>query len=199
MKTFPVRLLACASLALFPASFSRVAAAETKTAALDPAIIRQIDAVFAGWDNTRSPGATIAVSRHGQVVFARGYGMSNLEHDVPLTPGSIFHVASISKQFTAAAVQLLAADGKLSWSDDIRRYVPELPDYGHTITLAHLAHHTSGLRDQWTLLDWAGWRDDDLITEGDVLKIAARQKVLNFAPGEEYAYCNTGYTLLAVV
>jgi CubicO group peptidase (beta-lactamase class C family) len=161
--------------------------------------VKEIDAVFAKWDNTRSPGCAVAVSRSGQIVFARGYGMSNLEHDVPITPDSIFHVASISKQFTAACVQLLALDGKLSWTDDVRRYVPELPDYGKTITLAHLVHHTSGLRDQWDLLHLADWRDDDLITEADVLTIAARQRTLNFAPGEEYLYCNTGFTLLGVV
>lgn len=173
--------------------------ATESAARLDAAVVRQIDEVFAGWDNTRSPGCVVGVSRGGQVVFERGYGMSNLEYDVPNTPESIFHIASISKQFTAAAVALLVADGKLSWSDDIRRYVPELPDYGHTITLAHLAHHTSGLRDQWELLRLAGWRQDDVITEADVLAIAARQRGLNFVPGEEYLYSNTGFTLLAVV
>ena len=181
-------------------SLPLLAAEATNSAAqFDAAVVKQIDGVFSAWDNTRSPGCVVAVSRGGQVVFSRGYGMSNLEHDVPNTPGSIFHVASISKQFTAAAVALLVADGKLSWKDDIRRYVPELPDYGHTITLAHLAHHTSGLRDQWDLLGLAGWRDDDVITEADVLAIAARQRGLNFAPGEEYLYCNTGFTLMAVV
>ena len=168
-------------------------------AQLDAAVVKQIDGVFAEWDNTRSPGCVVGVSRGGQVVFARGYGMSNLEYDVPNTPDSILNIASISKQFTAAAVALLVADGKLSWSDDIRRYVPELPDYGHTITLAHLAHHTSGLRDYLTLLRMAGWREDDVITEADALTIAARQRALNFPPGEEYLYCNTGFTLLAVV
>jgi CubicO group peptidase (beta-lactamase class C family) len=176
-----------------------LAEATHSAAQLDAAVVKQIDGVFAEWDNTRSPGCVVGVSRGGRVVFARGYGMSNLEYDVPNTPGSIFHIASISKQFTAAAVALLAADGKLSWSDDIRRYLPELPDYGHTITLAHLAHHTSGLRDQWSLLRMAGWREDDVITEADVLAIAARQRALNFAPGEEFLYCNTGFTLLAVV
>lgn len=175
-----------------------LAAAESD-GALSPAMIKQIDAVFAPWDNTRSPGCALAVSRGGRVIFTRGYGMANLEHDVPITPDSIFHVASISKQFTTACVGLLAAEGKLAWQDDIRRYVPELPDYGHTITLAHLAHHTSGLRDQWTLLNLAGWREDDLVTERDVLQLAARQRALNFRPGEEFLYCNTGYTLLAVV
>jgi len=166
---------------------------------LNAAIVKQIDQAFSAWDNTRTPGAAIAVSRSGKVVFARGYGMSNLEHDVPITPDSIFHIASISKQFTTACVALLAAEGKVSWSDDVRKHVPELPDYGRSITLAHLAHHTSGLRDQWSLLQLAGWREDDLVTEADVLAIASRQKSLNFAPGEEYLYCNTGFTLLAIV
>ena len=168
-------------------------------AQLDASVVQQIDGIFSAWDNTRSPGCVVGVSRGGQVVFARGYGMSNLEHDIPNTPESIFHVASISKQFTTAAVALLVADGKLTWKDDIRRYVPELPDYGHTITLGHLAHNMSGLRDQWSLLRLAGWREDDVITEADVLTMAARQRALNFKPGEEYLYCNTGFTLLAVV
>jgi CubicO group peptidase (beta-lactamase class C family) len=198
MKLFLARLAAGAALA-FVCSAHLAAAPAGPTALLDAATIKRIDAVFAPWDNTRSPGAVVAISRHGQVVFARGYGMSDLQHDILLTPDSIFHVASISKQFTTAAVQLLAEDGKLAWTDDIRRHVPELPDYGHPITLAHLAHHTSGLRDQWMLLRLAGWREDDLITEADVLHLATRQKALNFAPGEEYVYCNTGYTLLAVV
>jgi len=181
-------------------SLPLLAAEATHSAArLDDAVVKQIDVVFAEWDNTRSPGCVVGVSRGGQVVFARGYGMSNLEYDVPNTPDSILNIASISKQFTAAAVALLVADGKLSWSDDIRRYVPELPDYGHTITLAHLAHHTSGLRDYLVLLRMAGWREDDVITEADALTIAARQRALNFPPGEEYLYCNTGFILLAVV
>ena len=199
MITLLARIIVCAVLAPLFASISLLAAADAKPATLDPSVAKQIDAVFVQWDNTRSPGAVIAVSRHGMVIFTRGYGMSNLETDIPLSPDSIFHVASISKQFTAACVQLLAAEGKLSWTDDIRRYVPELPDYGQKITLAHLAHHSSGLRDQWSLLRMAGWRDDDLITEDDILRIASRQKSLNFVPGEEYVYCNTGYTLLAIV
>ena len=188
------------SFALILAVFESAARAATGgSPLLSQEAIKQIDAIFAQWDNTRSPGAAVAVSRGGQVIFARGYGMADLQHDVPITPDSIFHVASISKQFTTACVQLLAQDGKLSWADDVRRYVPELRDYGRAITLAHLAHHTSGLRDQWSLLGFAGWRDDDLITEDDVLTIASRQKRLNFSPSDEYLYCNTGFTLLAVV
>ena len=121
MITLLARIIVCAVLAPLFASISLLAAADAKPATLDPSVAKQIDAVFVQWDNTRSPGAVIAVSRHGKVIFTRGYGMSNLENDIPLSPDSIFHVASISKQFTAACVQLLAAEGKLSWTDDIRR------------------------------------------------------------------------------
>jgi CubicO group peptidase (beta-lactamase class C family) len=160
---------------------------------------RRIDSLFSTWDNAHSPGCALGVSRHGNVVYTRGYGMSNLEYDVAIAPDSIFQVGSIAKQFTAFAIGLLAADGKLSLDDDIRRYLPELPDYGHTVTLRHLLAHTGGFRDYWTLLRRGGWRPEDMVTEDDALKILARQKSLNFQPGTEFLYSNTGYTLLAVV
>ncbi len=125
--------------------------------------------------------------------------MADLEYSVPVTPETIFHVASISKQFTAFAIHLLAAGGKLSLDDDVRKYVPELHDFGKAIILRELLHHTSGLRDQWTLLNLAGWRSGDIITEDDVLSMAWRQKALNFAPGAEELYSNTGYTLLGLI
>ncbi len=159
-----------------------------------------IDAIFLSVDKPESPGCAVSVMREGEIVYERGYGTANLEYDIPITPTSIFHVASVSKQFTAMAVSLLAAEGKLSWDDDIRVYVPEVPDFGVPITLRHLAHHTSGLRDQWELLSMAGWRwEADVVRQEDVLDITSRQKALNFMPGEEYLYSNTGYTLLAVV
>ena len=126
--------------------------------------------------------------------------MANLELDVPITPASIFHVASVSKQFTAMAVLLLAREGKLSLDDDIRAHLPELPDYGHRITVRHLLTHTSGLRDQWDLLFMARGRfEENRITEADVLEIVGRQKALNFVPGSEYLYSNTGYTLAGTI
>lgn len=163
------------------------------------AIPERIDRIFARWDHVNSPGCALGVSRDGEMVYQRGYGMSNLEHAIAITPPSIFHVASISKQFTAFSILLLEQDGKLSVSDDVRKYIPELPSYGKTITIDHLLHHTSGLRDQWDLLGLADWREDDLITEEDVLRVVTRQKELNFEPGAEYLYSNTGYTLLAVI
>jgi CubicO group peptidase (beta-lactamase class C family) len=166
---------------------------------VNDSLAKRIDRVFSEWDKTNSPGCSIAVVKKGKVVYTRGYGMSNLEYSIAITPASIFHVASLSKQFTAAAIQRLAQEGKLSLNDDIRKYIPEVPDFGARITLANLMHHTSGLRDQWDLQALAGWRDGDLITEDDVLEMMQRQQGLNFRPGEEYLYCNTGYTLLGVV
>jgi CubicO group peptidase (beta-lactamase class C family) len=112
----------------------------------------------------------------------------------------VFHVASVSKQFTATAILLLAADGKLALDDDVRKFIPELPDFGHPVTIRHLAHHTSGIRDQWDLLGLAGWRySRDLITDDDVLQLLSRQKDVNFTPGARHLYSNSGYTLLATI
>jgi len=167
---------------------------------LAPEVTARIDQVFAGMATPTTPGCALSVMRHGELVYLHGYGMANLEYDIPITPSSVFHVASISKQFTAFALSLLVADGKASWDDDIRTHVPEVPDFGEVITLRHLANHTSGIRDQWDLLALAGWRfEADVITEGDVLDIISRQTRLNFPVGQQHLYSNTGYTLLAVV
>ena len=159
----------------------------------------RIDDLFAGWDTPDSPGAAIAALLGGEVVHQRGYGMANLDHGIPIASDSVFHVASVSKQFTAIAVALLADEGKLSLGDDIRDYVPEMPDLGATITIRQCIHHTSGLRDQYGLFRLAGWRDDDTQTFADVLDFAYRHERLNFTPGDEYRYCNTSYTLLALI
>ncbi|HEV2132611.1 MAG TPA: serine hydrolase domain-containing protein, partial [Longimicrobiaceae bacterium] len=159
----------------------------------------RVDALFRQWDRPGSPGAAVAVIRDGEIVYSRGYGMANLEYDVPITPTTIFHIASVSKHFTAFAIALLAEEGKLSLDDDIRTHLPEVPDFGRTLTIRHLIHHTSGLRDQWELLAMAGWRLDDVITREHILKMVSHQRALNFDPGEEYLYSNTGYTLMALL
>jgi len=159
---------------------------------------KKVDAIFAEYDKTNSPGCALAILKDGKIIYKRGYGMSNMEYNIAITPTSIFHIASISKQFTAAAIVRLSLEGKLSLDDDIRKYIPEFPNFGHKITFNNLIHHTSGIRDQWTLQRMAGWRADDLITEKDILDMLARQKELNFLPGEEYLYCNTGFTLAAI-
>ena len=159
-----------------------------------------IDKVFEKWNKPDSPGCALGIYQNGQLAYTHGYGMANLNDDIPITPQTVFHVASMSKQFTAASILLLAQQGKLSLDDDVHKYIPELPDFGQRITLRHLMHHTSGMRDQWSLLGLAGWRySQDLITDDDVMSVLVHQKALNFKPGEKYMYSNTGFTLLAIV
>jgi CubicO group peptidase (beta-lactamase class C family) len=160
----------------------------------------QVDKLFEKMDRTISPGCAVAAMRDGKILYQRGYGMADLDHNVPITADTVFHVASMSKQFTAAAIVMLAQERMLSLDDEVRKYVPELPDFGAPVTLRKLVHHTSGLRDQWELLGLPGWRYSlDLITDDDVLSIMSRQKDLNFPPGSKHMYSNTGYTLLAQV
>jgi len=161
--------------------------------------LAKVDNLFTQWDNWDSPGAAMAITQDGSIVYKRGYGSANLEYNIAITPATIFHVASVSKQFTAFAIVMLAEQGKLALDDDIHKHIPEVPDFGKTITIRHLIHHASGLRDQWQLLRMAGWRLDDVITREHILKMVRHQKELNFDPGEEYLYCNTGYTLLAEI
>jgi CubicO group peptidase (beta-lactamase class C family) len=161
---------------------------------------KQIDQIFSQWNKADSPGCAVGVYAGGEIAYEHGYGMANLNDDVPITPKTVFHVASMSKQFTAASILLLEKQDKLSLEDDVHKYIPELPDFGHKITLANLVHHTSGIRDQWALLDLSGWRySQDLITQDDIMSVVLRQKHLNFDPGEKMIYSNTGYTLLALI
>ncbi|MGA2658293.1 MAG: serine hydrolase [Verrucomicrobiota bacterium] len=167
--------------------------------ASEPDRAKSIDRIFEASSKPGTPGAGVAVIEHGALVFEKGYGLANLEYDIPVTPQTIFHVASVSKQFTAMALVLLDQDGKLSLEDDVHKYLPELPDYGHKITLRHLLQHTSGIRDQWQTLALAGWRMDDVITQKQILGLLFRQKELNFTPGTAHLYSNGGYTLAAEV
>ena len=161
---------------------------------------RRVDEVFRNMDSTVSPGCALSVMKEGRILYERGYGMADLDHNVPITPATVFHVASMSKQFTAASILMLAQEGKLSLDDPVRKYIPELPDFGTPVTISELIHHTSGLRDQWDLLGLSGWRYSlDLITDDDVLSVITTQKDLNFAPGSKHLYSNTGYTLLAQI
>ncbi len=159
----------------------------------------KVDAVFREYDRSDSPGCALGVFRDGRIEYARGYGMANLELGIANSPQTVFDIGSTSKQFTALAIHLLAREGKLSLDDDVRRWVPEVPDYGRKITLLNLLHHTSGLRDYIELMELQGLRPEDLTTERDSLAILSLQKAANFAPGEEHLYCNSGYFLLSVV
>ena len=158
-----------------------------------------VDALFTQWAKSDSPGCTVAIMQDGEMLYKQGYGMANLEYNIPNRPDTIYHVASVSKQFTTAAILMLESDGKLSIEDDVRQYIPELHDFGDTIQIQHLIHHTSGLRDQWNLLVAAGWRMDDVITIEDALGLISAQRELNFKPGDAYTYCNSGYTLMAII
>jgi CubicO group peptidase (beta-lactamase class C family) len=167
-------------------------------AASDP-LTAKVDAVFADYAKPDSPGCALGVYKDGRIAYSHGYGMASLENGIPITPKTVFYIGSVSKQFTAFAVALLAKQGKLSLDDDVRKYIPELPDYGTPITIRHLIHHTSGLREKWVLLQLAGWREGDVVTLQDVLDLASRQRALNIKPGDEHLYSNTGYDLLAVL
>ena len=148
--------------------------------------VARLDSIFAEFRGTDRPGCSVAVSRAGQLIASRGYGMADLSQGTPITPESIFHIASVSKQFTAMTLILLAQTGKFSLDDDVRKWLPEIPSSGPTITTRHFLTNTSGIRDQWTLLMTAGWRlGDDLITEQDVLEMLSRQRGVNFAPGTD--------------
>ena len=188
-------LITCSCLVVCAAGISDAQPAQVT---LDQPQKTEIDRVFAHFDST-TPGAALAIVVNGGIIYKQGYGMSNLEYDIPITPSSIFQVGSIAKQFTAMCFILLVQQGKVSIDDDIRKYIPEVPDFGETITVRHLLYHTSGLRDQWHLFALAGWRDSDVKTQSDVIDLVKRQKELNFKPGEEFLYCNTGYTLLAEI
>jgi CubicO group peptidase (beta-lactamase class C family) len=194
MMPFRVFGLLLLSALIQPTVWSQTAATQTERPS------EQIDKLFEKMDRTISPGCAVAAMRDGKILYRRGYGMADLDYNVPITANTVFPVASMSKQFTAAAIVMLAQERKLSLDDEVRKYVPELPDFGAPVTLRQLVHHTSGLRDQWELLGLAGWRySPDLITDDDVLSIMSRQKNLNFPPGSKHMYSNTNYTLLAQV
>lgn len=169
-------------------------------AQVDPTVTARVDEIFAQWDTPMSPGCAVGVTQNGETLLERAYGMADLEWGIPNTAETIFEGGSVSKQFTAATVNLLVLDGVLSLDDDVRNWVPELPDYGHTITLHQLMTHTSGLRDWGSVSSISGWgRSDRAHDHDDVVDILSRQTALNFEPGLEYSYSNSGYNLLAVV
>ncbi|MBV8516152.1 MAG: serine hydrolase [Acidobacteria bacterium] len=163
----------------------------------DPRAAR-VDALFARYDRTPSPGLALAVVRDGKVLLRRGYGLASLEHNVRITPETAFDIASLSKQFTGLAMAMLVEEGKVRLDDDVRTYLPEL-QLPRPITIEQLLHHTSGIRDWAGTLAVAGWSFDDVISFRQILDLAFHQRTLNFAPGAEHLYSNTGYNLLAEI
>lgn len=168
------------------------ATSKSKTAA-------KIDKLLTKYDFKNGPGLSLAVIKDGAVVYKKGLGIANLEYGIPIATSTVFQVASVSKQFTVFSILLLEQDGKLSIDDDIRKYLPEMPDYGHKITLRNLANHTSGIRDNTDLANLIGTSEADLLSNEDAVKLITSQKGLNFIPGDEFQYCNSGYILLAEI
>jgi CubicO group peptidase (beta-lactamase class C family) len=147
-----------------------------------------------------TPGGVLAIARQGKIIYNKAFGMADLEHHIANTPETVFEAGSVSKQFTAAAILLLVQDGKLSLEDDVRKYIPEVPDYGAVIKIRHLMTHTSGLRDWGSVAGISGWdRGKRVHTHAHALEILSRQKSLNFTPGDQYNYCNSGYNLMAII
>ncbi|MEP7144690.1 MAG: serine hydrolase domain-containing protein, partial [Ferruginibacter sp.] len=183
MKSYLKYLLAIVlSLALMPASY---------TQPLPDSIIKKIENLYSRWNTANSPGCSIGIVKNDSLIYSKGYGMANLEYAIPNTPATIFHMASVSKQFTAWSIILLARQGKLHLDDDIHKWLPWFPDLKEKITIRHLLNHTSGIRDQWQLLAISGTRLDDVITQEHIVKVLSKQQALNFKPGEKYSYSNS--------
>ena len=159
----------------------------------------RVDAVFADYASDAGPGCSLGVIRDGRLIHATGYGAANLDHGIPNGPATVFRIGSVSKQFTAAAIALLAVRGELELDAPVQRYIPEFPDYPDPPTVRHLIHHTSGVRDYIVLMSLAGNRSEDFYTNQEVLDAINRQRELNFTPGSEYLYSNAGYFLLGEI
>ncbi|MCB0474947.1 MAG: beta-lactamase family protein [Flavobacteriaceae bacterium] len=165
-------------------------------AQIDSIANQKIDSLFKIWNVPDHPGGAVAIMSKGKTVFSKAYGLASLEYLVPNSTGTIFNTGSVSKQFTAMGIVRLEEQGKLNFDDDIHKYIPDLPAFQETITIRHLLHHTSGLRSLHAMLELAGWRGDDSRSNADLNRIIVKQKDLNFKPGSEYLYCNTGYMLM---
>lgn len=157
-----------------------------------------IDSIFATY-GTNNPGCAVAVVKDGQIIFTKGYGLASMDYKVPITASSIFDVASLSKQFTGFAISTLIQQGKISLNDDVRQYLPDFPKFEKVIAIGNLVHHTSGLRDWPEALEAAGWRYSELCSFDDIMNMVKHQKELDFEPGSEHFYSNTGYNVLAAI
>jgi len=193
-----MRTVAIRTATVLPLLLPGMLAAQEITGARDGHALR-VDSVFAAYDKPGVPGCAVGVYRDDRMVYARGYGLADLEHAVPITPHTVFDLGSTSKQFTASAILLLAGDGKLSLDDDVRRWLPELPAYTRPITIRNLLNHTSGLRDYIVLMAFGGNDFGSVTTEDEALAAVTRQRETNFAPGDEFLYSNTGYFLLSEI
>ncbi len=160
---------------------------------------KEIDALFSEWNNTQVPGGAVAVVQNGEITYSKAFGMASLEYGVINTPATIFNTGSVSKQFTAFGIALLEQQGKLSVDDEVQKYLPEIPYFDHPVTIRHMLNHTSGLRSLHAILGLAGWRGDDRRSNADLMRFMTQQEDLNFRPGDEYLYCNTGFIFMAEI
>jgi CubicO group peptidase (beta-lactamase class C family) len=194
-------LLVAAPVLLAQEAGQAAKAGQSREGTLDSSITARVDKIFEKWDKPDSPGCALAVIKDGRIVYKRGYGMANLDYNVPISPKTVFNINSMSKQFTAMSILLLARQGKLSLDDEIQKYLPDFPRYQSPITIRHLIHHTSGIRESAQLAALAAgmWTEGAHLTDVDNLALIARQKGLSFQPGEEYLYSNAGYILLDLI
>jgi len=184
---------------LLPAALGAQTGNAPPAARLDSAQRRAIDSVFAPYDTTNVPGCALGVFENGHMAYGRGYGWADLERRVPITTATLFDIGSTSKQFAAASIALLVDEHKLSYGDEVRKYIPELPDYGAPLTIDQMMRHTSGLRDYNGLLALAGHSLEEVTTDSQALALTVRQRHLNFPSGSRFEYSNTGYFLLSVI
>lgn len=159
----------------------------------------KMDAIFKKYDGKDRPGFAVGIIKDNQLVFKKGYGMANLEYEIPNTSTSVFDIASVSKQFAGYAIAKLLIEKKIALDDEVRQYLSDVPDFGKKITIRHLVHHISGLRDWPQTLHAAGWRWDEAFSFEDIMRMVKNQKDLDFEPGFKYSYSNTGYNLLAAI
>jgi len=192
MKT--VLILITLALSLLAATL-----AQTQLSGSSNQLNEKVDKLFVQWDRPDSPGCSLGIISDGKLVYKRGYGSANLDYNVPLSSESVFYIASTSKQFTAASILLLVRRGVISLDDDIRKYFPELPKYESPITVNHLVHHTSGIRDYLELMAMAGRKMDEPFGNEEAVELIARQKGLNLKPGERFLYSNSNYVLMAEI
>ena len=199
VSTSPIRTALPAALAAAILSDCAPAGDDATPSPGDPAILAEVDAVFADYASPDGPGCSLGVIHDGRLVHATGYGAANLDHGIANGPATIFRTGSVAKQFTAAAIALLTIRGELDLDAPVQRHIPEFPDYPDPPTIRHLVHHTSGVRDYIVLMALAGNRNEDFYTNQEVLDAINRQRELNFTPGAEFLYSNAGYFLLGEI
>jgi CubicO group peptidase (beta-lactamase class C family) len=179
-------------LLLFLISFTVYSFAQIKES-------QAIDSIFSEWNKPNTPGCALGIIKNGELIYSKGYGLANMEYDIPNSASSVFRIGSTSKQFTAACIILLAENGKLSLDDTLNNYFPDFPEYANKINIRHLLNHTSGIRDYLQLAYLKGFEDDDFYVDDNIMEWLVNQTDLNFAPGEEFLYSNSGYWLLGQI